>query len=247
MPYGQFFVGNHPVLSGFLYFQIFLAISIPLLSIGFALWSLIRTRRPGVVKLKKRLWGIWIVNLILLISIGSFFIRDFASGGYIKKNTTLNTTGEIIEVNFDRYEDLNPLVKVDAGEFLLANRQFVVKNIETKFSPSTEGFNLTQTNFARAQSTQEAEVLAQEIDFNINQLQDKIAIPRYFVIPDGGKWRNQKVRLNFEIPIGQKIKIPYSQRYNIRGISYRDCQKVDDYIILEMTSEGLNCNKQDSE
>ncbi len=240
-PYSEFFFGNHNLLSISLYGLGFIILSIPLLSTGFALWSLVRTRSLSTVRLKKKLGWIWVASVVIFISLISFFVRDFSGQGQTQQIFSLSELPEIIELDFQQHLTKNELFLVEAGEFTLAGNDFISNNIQSEFYPTDTSAEIQQINFSRGRDNLLAKNRADKINYEFDKNSSKWTIPRYFEIPHGEQWRAQKINLNFHLPIGQKVRILKSQRYNLPNVQYKGCPVEDGSFLLEMTEKGLQC------
>ena len=131
---------------------------------------------------------------------------------------------------------------MDTGEFLLAGDKFIGKNVDSEFYPTTEAPNIQQIKYARGRNAEVAEGRASSFNYNFIVDEGSWTIPQFFEIERGDQWRAQKVQLNFNLPIGQKVRIKKNQRYYLKNISFKTCVSQDDYYLLEMTSNGLKCH-----
>lgn len=243
LPYGQYFIGNHPWLAGIIYFQTFLLVGIPIMAIGFTLWSILQTKRTGVVKLKNKLWWIWIANIIILVSIVSFFVKDFATGSRIESTHEFKNLSDKIEIDFQEYYPQDAIIRIETPDFWMANGEFVMRNVKTYFVPGDSVISLKQINYARGNTNLEAEERAREISMNIEMEGSILKIPQYYTIRKGDLWRAQNVKFEIQVPVGQKISIPKSDKHYFSGINFSDCTIQDGYYSLEMFEDGFRCVK----
>ena len=209
------------------------------MQIGFALWSLVNTRSLHTVRLKKNLGWVWVTSLIVFLSAGSFFIRDFGNVSQVQEIQSLTNLPEFIELNFENAISKNSFFKMDTGEFEISDNTLTCKNVETTFNPSAENPQLVKIKHARGQDFAKAKDRAGNINYQIAQNKDSWTIPTYFDIEKGNQWRAQKIILDFQIPIGQKFKITKEDRFQINGIDYSNCKTSEEYYLLEMTEAGL--------
>jgi len=240
-PYSEFFFGDHNFLSMGLYGLGFILLSVPLLTTGFALWSLVNTRSLGTVRLKRKLGWIWVTALIVFVSLLSFFFRDFSTSSQNSTTTNLENLPEIIDLNFQKYNSENEIFKMDSGEFVLAGDKFIGKNVDCEFYPTSESPNVQKIQYARGNNSDLAENRAASFAYEFESLDEQWTIPQYFEIDRGQQWRAQKVQLNFHLPIGQKVRVNKSQRYYLKNVSFNDCVNQANHYLFEMTSNGLKC------
>ena len=71
---------------------------------------------------------------------------------------------------------------------------------------SDSGFHLYKVKFGRGIDPASARQIAEKIQFDIQQKDSAIILPRHFSISNGDKWRNQQIMIVIEMPLGKRSR-----------------------------------------
>ncbi|RMG81656.1 MAG: hypothetical protein D6714_12585, partial [Bacteroidetes bacterium] len=154
------------------------------------------------------LWAFWGINLLSLATITGLTIKDFQTRRdiVITKNKTLtNADTLIIRIEEDPYDDDWGMLM---NELQLSGDELISRSIEVDIKKGTSGlFQFDQKVSARGKNTADALSRAQTIEYQPRIDQNTLWLPPGFVIPRGSKWRNQRVKINIQVPEGKFVKI----------------------------------------
>jgi phage shock protein PspC (stress-responsive transcriptional regulator) len=178
--------------------------------------------------------GLWVIGLIALITLISLFARNFRTRDYVEDNVSITqpASGKIYVGLTGFREGLHYFphkwdwadwdndwpVYGDNYDSLLLNtvRLNIVKSNDAQF-------HVQRLRFSRGKSQQQARSLAEKINFNIEQQDSLLLLPRGgFAISKNDKFRNQQVLVIIEVPVGKKIEVNNNvQNYRWFNIHFR--------------------------
>lgn len=199
-------------------FVTFLAIANVLVTIGIPLVALVLLvmriffRSSIQPRWKAGLWAFWVLNIVSLFVIAPFTAKQFNSGESIQSSASGFTNSDTlsIELAANPYEDVWFYV---GDELQIADDQLISNNVCLSIEKSeSDEFELVQRQQARGLNSSEASKLAHEIDYHYELSESNLTLPPNFVIPQGGKWRNQKVELVLQVPEGKSIRFGKNAR-----------------------------------
>ncbi len=115
----------------------------------------------------------------------------------------------------DRYRSSDVMLSVNEDSLLL-------KNIRIKLEKSRDdSFHVTLIKRARSSSPRNAEIIAEQISYAVEQYDSILSIPSAFPITTQNKFHNQQVIVKIEVPVGKEIyvdeKAHYLNWYSVRG------------------------------
>lgn len=194
---------------------------------------------------------LWFVNFLSALGLGISGARAF------RQSSTLTQTVDLSGINSDTLyvvssnsvlndNDLN----VDGSGIHLEENHLNFKGMaDIRVRRSENGrFLCSQTLTARGASSGEAAQNAAETNFNVTVSGNRLYVPTGYSIPEGKKWRVQKVRVNLEIPNGKCVVFDehiyeraaadvelYSDDNDRNYISQRPGK------VFRMTEDGLVC------
>lgn len=153
--------------------------------------------------------GFWAANLLSLVFIGTTLARQFSAGSEITKNIDVSAiTADTIRLSAEN----NPFEHVmyfAGGEFQITDEKLINYHIHLdieKAAKGQESFELIQKNFSRGASLNEANGLAQRVEFPILSDESGITFPQNFIIRKGNKWRNQTIDITLKVPEGKSVQ-----------------------------------------
>ncbi|MEM1323552.1 MAG: DUF2807 domain-containing protein [Bacteroidota bacterium] len=206
LPFGSYFIGDSKIYAFMGLANIFVLIGVPILSLILAISRLAfrAKRRP---KLSTGLWVFWGINLISLVTMGSFTAREFSDEQTIEiSNAVDRITSDTIDVDFMPKDYSHGSKRF--GPFQFTNNYMLNNDVELFVIKSKTGkFELTQQQYSRGRNATEASYYAGEINCEPIIMDNKITIPRNFQIQKGNKWRGQNVLLTLTVPEGKTIRL----------------------------------------
>ncbi len=154
------------------------------------------------------LWAFWLLNVVSLMFLGFSTSKQFSTGGdfSFEPNTELGTPDTLfVEMEKNPYRDV--FIKL-GDELTISENKLISSNIRYNFEKSKTGrFEIAQKNYARGESLSAAQELAEDISFTYRLDENRLIVPAYFVIPNGKKWRNQRVVLTIKVPEGKWVML----------------------------------------
>ncbi|MBA4167575.1 MAG: hypothetical protein H0X41_08555, partial [Chitinophagaceae bacterium] len=193
---------------------LFLFFMIPL--IAFVTWGI---RRLVGARSKKHYVGItflglWIIGLISGISLAAMIARNFKNNTSLKEEQVMVATKDrlFVDVEGPEWKKYNHHffgMDVDGDDFPfydINDDSIFINTVKLSMVKSLDSsFHVYRIRSSRGSAPSRAEKSAQNIDFNIQQRDSVIVLPRGFNISRGDKFRNQRVWIVIEVPVGKKI------------------------------------------
>jgi len=162
--------------------------------------------------------SLWVIGFITTLILAGSMARSFRTRSAISEKIpfTLNaskiyvqtTSSNIGYYGSDWYgieqDDNWPVYGLNQDTLLLKTvRVNLVKSADSNF-------HLFKVKFGRGADPATARNMAEKIQFDIQQQDSSIILPRHFSISKGDKWRNQQVMIVIEIPVGKRIQMDKS-------------------------------------
>jgi phage shock protein PspC (stress-responsive transcriptional regulator) len=219
----------------------------------------IRSRNHYLGYVFGSLWTIGLISFILLL--GSFS-RNFKTGSEKQEEVTISqpSTGKLlvdVAPNNIRYyggdwfgvewdEDF-PVYGINQDTLMLNTvRVNIVQSRDSLF-------RVHKVSFSRGRNPETARQLAEKINFNITQRDSTLVLPKGFAISREEKFRNQRVLVVIEVPVGKRIQLDrsldsyewFTVNFNRRrgwNVDWDDWDRTygwDSNIEYIMTTEGL--------
>jgi len=212
------------ILEGF--WQNALAWASVVLFLGIPIIALITwlVRRIMGVKSKTHYLGyiygsLWFVGLVCVITLAGIFARNFKTRSAVQEPVQIMQpiSGKLyVEAasNDVRYyggdwfgiewDDDMPFFGVNADTVMLSTvRVNVAKSKDSNY-------HIYKVRFSRGRTPEVARELAQKINFNIEQKDSLLTLPKGFSISKNEKFRNQQVLVVIEVPVGKRIQLDRS-------------------------------------
>lgn len=195
-------------------------LGIPMLSL--IIWGVrrlmgIRTRRHYLAYM---FVGLWFFGFVCLLYTASGMIHEFGTRSATEESYLISqpTMGIMhIAVNKD---DTNGLLAKhdrwlgdwndeDDKPFRLVNKNILwINNVKVNVEKSADSlYHIYGTRSSRGASQTEAKVKAEHIPFVITQQDSIIYLPNGFNITKADRFRNQRVLVTIEVPVGKRIKV----------------------------------------
>ena len=207
--------------------------------------------------IKKRLKGLgylalalWLAGCILFGYVGIQIADDFSKKGVAKKSVAIpNPPGNTLylAVAGDEYDDSDYDSKIVFGDWnCYFNDDQEINFGQTRLQiekSETDSFEIKMIYSARGKSRKEAVKRAENINYGFSQKDSLLQFNPYFMIPDGEKWRDQKVQILVKVPIGAGVYLTRGMERiifdvdNVSGTSDRNMVGKT----WTMLDNGLNC------
>lgn len=197
----------------------------------------------------------WIIGFWMLADIGREFNEESKQRTLLPLVSPDTDTLFIDAMRDSRYED-------EEGNrqhigFMFGRRMTVVTGDEFRMVPENvtldiqkadgNQFELVQIKSARGISEKVASENASKINYNIEQKDSMIIFSRYFPLPQGVKYRDQRVKLILKVPVGKSIYLGERSDWIIYDID-NVTNTWDGNMIGKtwtMTERGLECKTCD--
>lgn len=205
LPFAEYMVEGTRFTAYLGAFNIFIAVSVPLLSLAFLVARLIFNKRLNAWW-SAGIWSFWTLNIISLFVIGSTQAQQFNAGNEIKTEHDLSAIKSdtlVIGLQQDPFKD----ALFSIGDLQLADGFLVDRNVHLNIVKSEgEQFALSQVNRSRGKNTTAAKDLAANIGYDLAIDGNTISLPENFAITKETKWRAQAVILTLHVPVGKTIR-----------------------------------------
>ena len=191
-----------------------------------------KTKSPYIALTFGILWALGWVSAVMLVATVS---KEFKRAGQVKTEIGIAqpSVGKL-KVEFKDAEgnyypldmnwgDNDDEERTSSDLMLSANEDsLLVKNIRIKLEKSRDdSFHVTLIKRARSSSPRNAETIAEQIAYSIDQADSVLTLPIAFPITTGTKFRNQQVIVQIEVPVGKEIYIDGKANnlnwYSVRG------------------------------
>lgn len=240
-PLLNYLLPNVPFITAIGITNVLLLIGLPVVGlISFVMRMLFRARMN-----KKWAWGInlvWVINLFCLIMLGVFVGKQFKIGKQITiSDEILNPLSDtlVIKAGDNPYGD----AWATFDDLKIFNQYLVSDNVAINLVQSeSKVFELVQENFSRGREIEEVRTLANQIESKAALSENTLTFPSYFLIPNGTKWRGQKVIFTLKIPKGKAVKLEGDITRFLNHVEKdrnRDNPWMEEGQIWNMDEEGL--------
>jgi len=206
--------------------------------------------------------ALWFLGLFCLIGLLGSLRRSFSSQiGLRQEVTIVQPTGNMLEVKMNEATylynnglfEMDGLLSIDGDTMYLNTAK--VNVVRSKDSL----YHVNLIKISRGSDRARAQTLAEKISFNIDQKDNVLYLPESFTISKFEKWRNQKVIVVIEVPVGKSIKlddrvndydyfnIDFGRRRNNRVDWERDWENSEyweEEKEMRMTEDGLDWDKR---
>ena len=234
MPLKDFAV-NSSQIQGYAWSTLILFIAVPVVAL--VQWLVRRiagskTKSPYIALTFGILWALGWVSAVMLVATVS---KEFKRAGQVKTEIGIaQPSAGKLKVEFKDAEgnyypmDLNwgdndDEERTSSDLMLSANEDsLLVKNIRIKLEKSRDdSFHVTLIKRARSSSPRNAETIAEQIAYSIDQADSILTLPIAFPITSETKFRNQQVIVQIEVPVGKEIYVDGKANnlnwYSVRG------------------------------
>jgi phage shock protein PspC (stress-responsive transcriptional regulator) len=188
--------------------------------------------------------SLWFIGLICALVLGGIVTRDFKTFAPVEEqvNITQPVGGKmIIDVsnNYNRYYggDWFGISWEDWPFYAINQDTLMLNTVRVNIQKSDDAdFHVRRIRFSRGTNPEVARNLAERINFNVDQKDSMLVLPRGFAISRHEKFRNQQVLIIVDVPVGKRIQIDekvedydwFSLNYNHRR-GWRDNKWEESY------------------
>ena len=216
------FVVNSQSIQWYAWGTLILFILVPIVAIiQWIIRSIIghKTKSPVIGITFGVLWFLGWVSVTMLVATVS---KQFRRVGSVKTEVALvqpssgklminfkDAQGQYYPLDLNIGEDDEELEKNGNGIRLTADEDsLLLSNIKIKLERSRDSqFHVTLVRRARANSPMEAESIAGEISYAIDQADSILTLPVSFPITTTQKFRNQQVIVEIQVPVGREVYV----------------------------------------
>jgi len=191
---------------------IILFIWVPVIGIVTAVVRKLAGFKKANLLIRSSFWALWILGWVCIFMFFSSLTKSFS-----KHNTPVEKTVSLInaKLNFltvtsepkmkyyeDHWFNITPFEKYTDED------TFYVRNLRIRITQSkTDSFEVKIIKLSNGRTKEEANKLANNINFNITQKDSVLFLDRGIGINKQDKFRNQHVIMTIAVPIGKRIKI----------------------------------------
>lgn len=235
---------------------LFLVIGIPVIMLIYAGIKILFGIKKSSHALRMTAIGLMITGWIIAFYLATVIGREFSSGSSQRSELPL-----IASTTDTMFVDLmeNPGYEEDDSDnrfhigFLFGKGMTVVSGDESRLIPEnvsldiqrslSDKFELIQIKSARGATEKTAFENASKINYNLEQKDSLLKFSRYFPLPKGVRFRNQKVKLILKVPTGKSVHLNEGSRnliYDVKNVT----NTYDGDMINHtwtMTERGLEC------
>lgn len=200
---------------------IFLFIFLPV--IGLIVWIIRRVMKVRSTNhyLGWIFGGLWVIGLVCAILLGTGIARNFSKQVSEKFPVTVTQpTAQTLTVKLGDYpgkyypytvfdDDDNDVFMVTKDE-----DSMLVKRVAVEIAKSDDSlFHVYILKISRGNTVPRAEENMQKIDFTVSQMDSVLSLQKGFAITKDTKFRDQRVAVVIEVPVGKKIMVEESLRW----------------------------------
>jgi hypothetical protein len=189
-------------------------IAVPIVGIITWLIRRIAKTRANSKMLRLTFGSLWVLGWVCIIMLASLVSRDFRSSSRLEEqpvnlmNPKINKLIVSSSSPFEKKYYRRNWIRFEPFENVLNEDTAFVRNIEVAIAKSaSDSFRVTMVKKSRGYKTSEANIQANRIEFNINQLDSLLVLEKGIAINKTDKFRNQGVLITVYVPVGKGIKI----------------------------------------
>lgn len=191
--------------------SVVLFIGVPIIAI--LIWFIRRISKVRVHNkyLSYTFTSLWFVGLFCVVALGALLIRDFGSVQNQQQDVPIfQPTNNLLVVDMDtafNIDDEYTLLPFDGfpsiGEDSLLTNNVRINVVKSKDSL----YHVQIIKYSNGKTSRYAGELASNIHFTPRQQENSLLLPEGFFVTRNDKYRNQRVIVKIEVPIGKKIKL----------------------------------------
>ncbi len=245
--YLDYIVGRDVVSSHWFFFTS-LALCFILPAVLLLTWAIkLIFRLKSTTNVMQGVGLLWFIAIVFTIGSGFNVAHKFQH--YSEKTNAKQYFSSVvvdtltIDAESEREYDDFDFDGVQFGDLKIRNNILYTDEIRAKVVKSDKpGIYWEIENSSNGISQEEANELAGAVSYEIKQDGKRLIMPRYFAIPKGKVWRNQKVKVTFYVPEGKYLKVTDRAERFVRRMEMNNSD--DDYgdfsnHIWKMGKEGF--------
>lgn len=158
--------------------------------------------------------SLWIIGWACMICLVSSLNQDFRRRSALQEenitlsNPKLNKLVLTSSVPFEQVNDRRRWSRFDSFEDFINEDTMYLQNVKIDFIKSPDSiFHVSVLKSARGNSTQEANTLANKINFNVRQNDSMLVFDKGIAVNKTDKFRNQNVYITVYVPVGKQVKV----------------------------------------
>lgn len=233
------FILEGPVQNGLAWMALFLVFMVPILAL--VTWAI---RRIMGVRSRRHYLGygfsvLWFLGIVSAIALMVMIARNFRNNVKLEEQKVLSLTADStvnVEVedkdwkrNTEYFFDMD--VDDDWPIYSVGDDSLMLNTIRINMVKSNDSaYHMYIVKESRGSDRKIARNAAENISFNASSADSTITLPQGFLIHRNDKFRNQRVWVVFEIPVGKKIRFDqdisayswFSVRHDRNGFNIED-------------------------
>jgi phage shock protein PspC (stress-responsive transcriptional regulator) len=175
-------------------------------------------RRIMGVKSKNRYLGLsftllWVLGIVSAVLFASSFINNFRGQARDKQEYTITqpTSSKIIlRVVEPKIKMYNRFYRMD-GFVRITNDSLYLNNLKVNVTKSFDAnYHITAFKYSGGNSENAALEAVKDINYSFNQADSVINLNNSFALEKGSKFRNQRIILQVQVPVGKRIYLDRS-------------------------------------
>ncbi|RZT97322.1 phage shock protein C (PspC) family protein [Ancylomarina subtilis] len=202
-----------------------LVIGIPLLLLIFVGIKLLVKFKTNNKAIGLTALALWLGGIVLLISVSLTQVKSYIGSGTTYANTEIldNFDGNTLYLRSEKNIDFNwqdENFDFDGVKIIVKDdEKLVVGEPTLDVEKSNSGnFELIMKKKSRGRNHQNAIDNAEEIKYTWKQVDSLLIFDQYFTLPEGDKWRNQKLMITLKVPEGKAVYLDKSVNTIIHDI-----------------------------
>ncbi|MCD4745906.1 MAG: PspC domain-containing protein [Bacteroidales bacterium] len=191
---------------------LFFLIGIPLILLLYSavrlIFGLERIKFVGITA-----FNFWIVGLIFTVYFGFKIFRSFKYEVAVKEVYEITQpTKDTVYINlndfYDEIYDYEDYIEIDEWDMVITESGKYFGEPKIEFTKSeNDNYQLIGYSFARGKTGKDAKERAEKSIYHFTQTDTLFVFDRYFKLPEDVNWREQRLRLEFKIPVGKSINM----------------------------------------
>jgi phage shock protein PspC (stress-responsive transcriptional regulator) len=164
--------------------------------------------------------SLWVLGWVSVFAFISLMARHFEKRAEIGEEIKINQPStDSLELRLGKYPGRFETIswaddEDDAPAFSPNNDSLILNTVRIRVAKSPDSlYRLKIYRAARGSSINEAEKTAGKINFQLQQTDSILYLPKGFAIAASDKFRNQQVILVVEVPVGKSIKVDESTEW----------------------------------
>ncbi|HKI90604.1 MAG TPA: PspC domain-containing protein [Draconibacterium sp.] len=209
-----FGVFNHFVDPGTVTFGLIaigLLAGIPLLAMLFIGTKLVFRYKTNNAAIGLTMVGVWLIALVALITVSASQVGNYKSRSSMTTSQTISCDScqtLYLKLAEDKYEDYAEkdweienfkVVVVNGDEVMLGQPRLDIEK------SGNDNFSILIKKSSRGRNRENAKESAQDVIYNYQLSDSTLLFDPYFIIEEGGKWRDQAVDITIKVPEGKAV------------------------------------------